>query len=270
MVDCRLEGKPSPLGEGTTQIADDSPVSPLGHRHAISGELFRRMSGAKEVSVPGSIVHLGCGSVGSKIAMHLARAGHGPFLLVDKSAFSPHNAARHALTVLGEIPGQPKASLLSREIRALGQQAKAEHVDIIDMCKSPKEDFFPRDTRLIVDSTGSAAVREMLISLAPDTVPGRVFHAALYERGQIGIVAVEGRSRNPNINDLVTLFWDERVSDEKLNSAFSSDKDALGRQEVGLGCGSHTMVMPDSRVSLFAAGMAERARGIFENHPNKK
>ena len=38
-----------------------------------------------------------CGSLGSKIAMHLGRAGFGAMTFVDNESMSPHNAARHAL-----------------------------------------------------------------------------------------------------------------------------------------------------------------------------
>ena len=225
------------------------------------------MSGGKVVSNNGPIVHIGCGSVGSKIAMHLARSGHGPFYLIDRSVFSPHNAARHALTVLSEIPGQPKASLLAEEIKLFRQKAESDCRDVIETCMSSRGDTtcFPKDTRLIIDSTGSVAVRDMLASLSAKRVPGRLFHAALYEHGKVGVMAIEGPSRNPIVNDLVIRFWDERIDNPELATRFSDDSDGLSRQDVGLGCGSHTMVMPDSRVSLFAAGMAERARHILEN-----
>ena len=109
VVECHVEDTQLPLSESAIRIRKDSPVFPLGHRHALTSNLLRRMSGGTDTMKDGPIVHIGCGSVGSKIAMHLARSGHGPFKLIDKAAFSPHNVARHALIPVSEVPGQPKA-----------------------------------------------------------------------------------------------------------------------------------------------------------------
>lgn len=267
VIECQVVDERSPFLEEAIQVRKDSPVLPLGHRHPVNSGLLRRMSGGKEDMNNGHIIHIGCGSIGSKIAIHLARSGHGPFKLIDKSAFSPHNVARHALIPIPEIPGQPKASLLAHEIKLLNLEAEPINDDIIELCKHPdnKITIFPDDSRLIIESTGSMAVREMLASLPPKKLPGRLLHGALYEQGKVAILALEGSRRNPNVNDLVIRFWDERIDNPELNSKFISSDGTLSRQETGLGCGSYTMVLPDSRISLFTAGMAERARQILEN-----
>ena len=266
VVECHVEDAQLPFSESAIRIRKDSPVFPLGHRHALTSNLLRRMSGETDTMKDGSIVHIGCGSVGSKIAMHLARSGHGPFKLVDKAAFSPHNVARHALIPVPEIPGQPKASFLSEQIKMLRTEAEPYNDDIVTLCQRSdiKTLVFPHDTRLVIESTGSMAVRELLVALSPKKLTGRLLHAALYESGRMGIMAFEGRGRNPNICDLVIRFWDERVDNRDIRSKLQIFSDAMSRQEVGLGCGSHTMVMPDTRVSLYAAGIAERARQFLE------
>ncbi len=93
VVECHVEDAKLPFAESAIRIRKDSPVFPLGHRHALTSNLLRRMSGGTDTMKDGPIVHIGCGSVGSKIAMHLARSGHGPFKLIDKAAFSPNNVA---------------------------------------------------------------------------------------------------------------------------------------------------------------------------------
>ncbi|MFX0199035.1 MAG: ThiF family adenylyltransferase [Candidatus Hodarchaeota archaeon] len=271
MIDCHIEDGRSPFLESGIRIREDSPVLSLGHRHKVNRKLLQRMSGGKEVMNRDPIVHIGCGSVGSKIAMHLARAGHGPFKLVDKEAFSPHNVARHALTPIPEFPGQPKASLLAREIELLRLEAEPINEDIIKLCKNPdnKMNPFPNDSRLVIESTGSVAVRNMLASLPDGKLGGRLLHVALYQQGKVGIMAIEGSGRNPNVNDLVIGFWDELIDDPNLRSKFSSFSGEMRREEIGLGCGSHTMVVSDTRISLFAAGIAERARQIIELENSK-
>jgi len=262
-VDCNIEKSSSQIVGLTLQINSLSPVTSIGHRHMLNKRLLRQMSGTDLYAENGPIVMIGCGSVGSKIAMHLARSGCGPFQLIDKGIFSPHNAARHALTFT-EIPLQ-KTVLLAEEINTLHQDATPLFCDVINMFDKPinESPALPPNTSLIIESTGSVAVREKLASLCPETLPGRLFHAALYEGGSAGVIAIEGTSRNPNVNDLLVKFWNERVNDDQLSSKFPKADTIGSRQDIGIGCGSHTMVMPDSRVSLYAAGMAEKARYIL-------
>lgn len=76
------------------QAGDRTPVRPAGHRQAITPTLLRRLSGDPDDDAgPIGWVQLGCGSLGSKIALHLARAGRAPSIVIDRSYFSPHNAA---------------------------------------------------------------------------------------------------------------------------------------------------------------------------------
>jgi len=271
VVECHVEDAKSPFSESAIKVKEDSPVLPLGHRHVLTSKLLRRMSGGADTMKNGTIVHLGCGSVGSKIAMHLARCGHGPFKLIDKAAFSPHNVARHALTPVPEIPGQPKASLLAEQIRMLRADAELHIEDIATLCQHSdnKTRVFPDDTRLVIESTGSMAVRELLVALPPCKLTGRLLHVALYEFGKIGLMALEGHGRNPNVSDLIVRYRDLGVKINEIGSRFQISSDSISRQEVGLGCGSHTMVMPDTRVSLYAAGMAERARQVLEGGVNQ-
>lgn len=265
-IDCILEKSPSQIaGVGLALTINSlSPVTALGHRHMLNKKLLRQMSGSDLNIENGPVVMIGCGSVGSKIAMHLARSGCGPFHLIDNGMFAPHNAARHALT-FPEIPIK-KTELLAEEINYLRQNVKFLSCDVISILDKPPNDneTIPPNASLIIETTGSIAVREKLASLSPENLPGRLFHAALYESGRIGVITIEGHLRNPNVDDLLVKFWDTRVNDEQLFLKFSKNENIAGRQDVGMGCGSYTMVMPDTRISVYAAGMAEKARHIIE------
>ena len=222
------------------------------------------MSGGTDEMEKGRIVHIGCGSVGSKIAVHLARSGLGPFKLIDSAAFSPHNVARHALLPVPELPGQPKAVLLADQIRLLRTNTEPHTDDIVTLCQQTDlKTIFPENSRLIIETTGSMAVREMLVSIPPRKLPGRLLHCALYQSGKVGLMALEGNRRNPNVSDLVVRHRDLGVDNPEIASSFQTPSDSIVRQSVGLGCGSHTMVMPDTRISLYSAGMAERARQVL-------
>jgi integrative and conjugative element protein (TIGR02256 family) len=109
-----------------------------------------------------------------------------------------------------------------------------------------------------------------LAALPPDKLPGRILHAALYQAGKVGLMTIEGNDRNPNVSDLSVQFKDMWIESEDISSAFRTSNDTVSRRDVGLGCGSYTMVMPDTRVSLYAAGMAERARQVLEGRVSQK
>ena len=66
-------------------------------RYDLHRELFSRNTGILETSLMARkrVVILGCGSVGSLVALELARAGVGGFLLVDTDVLEYHNLCRH-------------------------------------------------------------------------------------------------------------------------------------------------------------------------------
>lgn len=270
LIECKIADRTGYFPASIAMISEDSRVTPLGQRYKITKKVLRRMSGVKESMANGSIVNIGCGSVGSKIAMHLAKSGHDPFILVDNAVFSPHNTARHACVPPLEIPGIPKAALLTDEIRRMRLVAEAVVEDIVEICKGQKMSVNPLcgNNRLVIESTGSIAVRDMLASLPSGRLVGRLLHAVLYGQGKIGIMAIEGPDRSPNVNDLVLNLYDECINDAGLASVLS-EKSSVRRQEVGQGCGSQTMVMPDTRISLFASGMAQRAMQILTNNDGR-
>ena len=161
---------------------------------------------------------------------------------------------------------QPKTHLLSEEIKKFRTDAEPHHRDITAICgkSSDLKQVLPGDTRLIIETTGSNAVRELLADLPSRNLSGRILHAGLYQGGQIGLMAIEGRDRNPNLSDLTVQFHDLRIDHKDIRSRFRASSDAITRQGTGQGCGSHTMVMPDTRISMYTAGMAERARRVLE------
>lgn len=76
---------------------DRAPIRYCAIRETLGVEILRRASGADEQTPRLPWTLLGCGSVGSKIALHAARHGFGPSLFVDRAHLEPHNFARHGL-----------------------------------------------------------------------------------------------------------------------------------------------------------------------------
>lgn len=86
--------------------------------------LFSRNTGLLESSVMNtkSALIVGCGSVGSFIALELARAGVGSFILVDSDTLEIHNICRHQLGF--RDLGRYKVDAVADAIRNINPSAK--------------------------------------------------------------------------------------------------------------------------------------------------
>ncbi len=255
---------------------EDTSVQALAHHHAISRDLLGRMAGIAPAHADAPWTLVGAGSLGSKLAVHLARAGFGPAVVIDKGLLSPHNAARHALLPEGAAPQflwlGSKATSLCNALTGLNQKAEPLVENITNICGSSAMagKAWSRKTWAVVNSCASLVVRENLAATPSTTLPARVIETILYGGGRIGLVSTEGPDRNPNTGDLIAEFYALLLENEK-QAAWIFDRDnGLSRRHIGEGCGSMTMAMSDGRLSLFAAGMAEyllskRQLGLPEN-----
>lgn len=100
--------------------------------------IFSRNKGILETAVMNSkrVIILGCGSVGSLVAMELARAGVGNFVLADPDTMEYHNICRHQCGI--EDVGDLKVNALSRKLRNINPAVKIETFDGI-IQNIPKE-----------------------------------------------------------------------------------------------------------------------------------
>ncbi len=258
-------GAPKLLPEG-----EHTPVRPAGHRQAITPRLLRRLSDDwDDDSDQIRWVQLGCGSLGSKIALHLARAGRAPSIVIDRSYFSPHNAARHALT---PRPGQmqiswlgDKAAALAEAIKGLGQHAEPVIGDIVAITRD-KERGRERLSRKGHGRSSTRrpplTVREALASIPGGIEIPRVVETVLFAAGRLGVVTVEGARRNPDSLDLMAETYKLVREQKALRALMFAEGAGLMRQSIGEGCGSATMPLADARVSMLAAPMAEIVVGL--------
>ena len=236
-------------------------VRAASHRHSISRELLARMAGLEPTAERPSWTLVGAGSLGSKIALHLARTGNGPSAVVDRSRMAPHNAARHALIpATGEMEmvwTDAKARLLSEALSGLNQTLTPIVANVIRMLMSGKDArrAWSGKSWAVLNATASPVVREALG--ASDAIPTRVVETSLFAGGTVGAITVEGPDRNPGTTDLMAEFYAILQEHPNLGSDVFDHDDSVSRQSTGQGCGSLTMTMSDSRLSLFAAGMSE-------------
>ncbi len=88
--------------------------------------IFSRNKGILETDVMAKkkVIILGCGSVGSLVAMELARAGIGNFLLADPDIVEYHNICRHQCGI--EDVGDLKINALERRLKSINPNIHIE------------------------------------------------------------------------------------------------------------------------------------------------
>lgn len=242
--------------EGRTTLVD----GPDGKRvraakevDRLSPELLRSISGTPDY---GSFAMIGCGSVGSKTALHLARAGACITALSDNRSLLPHNMARHAL--VREPLQRPKAEELAVELCPLGQRPSIYLGDVSRDIIHPqaRAKIAPPGTATLVNTTASLIVRESLSLVSKDDLPARMTEVALFGRGRGGFILMEGPRRNPTLADLEVVMSAE-VNPEERTLLFDP-KFGLTEVQIGDGCGSLTMRSTDMRLSAMTALAVEQ------------
>lgn len=156
-------GKVLPLGtepdrEGFCGVVNETSITFYWKGNEINTEsyglyqsIFSRNKGILETDVMNKkcAVILGCGSVGSLVAMELARTGVGHFVLVDADTLEYHNLCRHQCGI--EDVGDLKVNALRRkllninpnaDIRTFGGIVQNIPKEILDEMCVPKETIF--------------------------------------------------------------------------------------------------------------------------------
>ncbi|WP_022954809.1 ThiF family adenylyltransferase [Leucothrix mucor] len=236
-------------------ISNNTVVRPAQLTDQCSPRLLQAVSG-KKVEVPVRLALLGCGSLGSKIGLHLAKTGGYQFELVDNDYFSSHNNARHGLIVPNfSSLCTSKAELLSREMTNLNVFSKSIDEDIRAM--NEKEGFsLNKKTEYTLDTTASLSVRYCL-SHHCNTLPGRLIQSTLYGKSTVGIVAIEGENRSVRCDDIAAFTNTLCIDHPQIKQAmYGGNGPELNH--FGEGCGSVTTIMNDTDISLMSAAAASR------------
>lgn len=238
-------------GRELKRTLPDCKVGMLSHVSMESPELLQRISGTKinkDETKP--IALLGCGSMGSKVGMHLARNGNGPFRCIDNDLFLPHNNARHALTFT--YP-ENKAELMALSISNIGR-IKAEAV------KENALNIGYSNSRIIIDTAASLSVRNFLMS-RPDLPP--IISCSLYRKGRCGLLLIENKERTSRLTTIWAYLYHTSLADTEIRKTLFSQN--LEGVLIGQSCSSQTLVVDDARISLMAATMSLRIQGVLEN-----
>lgn len=240
-------------------------LSPLTRRKAVSISCLPR------VSSTGKVMVLGCGALGSKLALHLARSGYTDLTLVDEDRLAPHNMVRHAL--LPESIGINKAEALRAEIDAMfrcdsGTSPAAMQVSALTFLTDEK--CLPKDHQWILDSTASPVVMN---ALSESTTLGLAACCRCYltDGGHLGVLMAEGSQRNPRLDDMLVHLFDLSIGDRDLSKWLKVNRrpsrgilDPANEEiAIGVGCSSDTMKLSDDAISVHAGVMSLAIKGLL-------
>lgn len=226
-----------------------------------SPQLMRRTSGLKESATGTVSTFVGCGSLGSKLMLHTARAGHAPELLIDKAMFAPHNSARHTLHPFDAHELEAKSAQLAKVIRGYrdGKMPVYFPGDVQDIPINQCSQFFSNSSSIIINTTGSAGVRKFL---ADADVRARVVEVCAMNLGKVGLFTLEGSDRNPSTMDVVTFAYEQLRIKGLLDVSDPVNPNLL---QIGIGCNSVTLRVSDARLSLIASGAGQALLDLYEN-----
>lgn len=231
---------------------------PFGLRYDTTPELLMATSGTSFPYKERRIAVMGCGSVGSKIVMHLGKAGFGNFDLYDKSYLSPHNLARLGIVNQRHVCGITKSMAVKTELKMLSHDDVTEKcTDIVTLLANQDGLQLNDNASLLLDATASPVVHDALCRGKITPSDAVVSQTSFLAGGRLAYLAVEGGDRNPDIEDIKTSFWRcWAYADDAKHSIWPSEN-SLKNLRVGEGCESLTMIMSDMQASVASAGMAQ-------------
>lgn len=248
------------------ELAPTDVAISLGHREPLTPEFARALSAAEKVKRLDRPLVVGCGAIGSKVALHLAKAGFVAQRLVDHASLTPHHVVRHGLT--GDYLGKSKAEGVRDAIVGLypGQrELGAEFLSgsFADLVADPTK---LEDRTILIDATASSSVQNQLIHAS---VPAdvHVCRIEIADQGRLGILAYEGAGRNPRLDDLQLQLFDLARTEPTVSAwlrTHAKDQPSFEDIGIGLGCSSATLRLADDVVSHHAAAFSRALRRLAD------
>ncbi|HJV88290.1 MAG TPA: hypothetical protein VJ698_22665 [Noviherbaspirillum sp.] len=230
------------------------PASTVTMIEPVSASLLRRTSGLKETDQGLIVTHVGCGSLGSKIILHTARAGYQTRLIVDDTYFAAHNSARHVLHPLNAMTLESKTIQVAQLVaQYTGSHPFTYEGKVQDLPMQDQNAKLALDSpnSIVVNTTGSTVVRQYLAS---SDISARVVEGCAMNLGEIGVMSIEGSERNPSTVDLISMAYEVLRQSELLTVPDNTNTNLL---RIGVGCNSVTLPMSDARISLIASGIGQ-------------
>jgi hypothetical protein len=171
-------------------------------------------------------VLVGAGSLGSQVAVGLAREGAFSWTIVDHDYLLPHNLARHAL--FSNEVGAPKALALARQIAGLLHEPFVPLLcDVTNPDEGSREVLATRltEAEIIIDASASVAVSRYLADM-PDSGARRLctfFNPA----GTSVVLLVESADRSITLRDLEAQYHHLLVTESLLATHLQTEHEGV-------------------------------------------
>lgn len=232
------------------KLISNIPITFQAHNQPLTTQKARQISGYSNF-IEGRAVTFGCGALGSKVVMHLARSGQTNLTLIDPDYLSPHNLVRHSSGA--EYIGSNKAFALAESIKKMYPNEKLSLVD----GPSFKSGYFEKKETFdkcnwVLDFTASETFFNKLV-LTKSIEKPQLFSAGISDFGNLAVLLKEGKHRNPRVDDLQAYLYSKSISDKKISDWLKREQNALTNTNltvrVGVGCNSETTILSDEKIS---------------------
>jgi integrative and conjugative element protein (TIGR02256 family) len=246
-------------------INKESKVYILENRKPVDIKLAKELSDLKSVLFNKKSVFIGCGAVGSKLIMHLAKSGLSNYEIIDEDKLSPHNLIRHAL--LANSTGKYKAEATKEEIENIFYSDKS---NLSIASKNIKGEKYlqsltitkAKEISTVIDTTASNSFQLFLSDYEFNSKTTCIRCEIAFD-GKLGILKIEGDKRAPRLDDL-NIYLIDLAIDNSLISSWLLDFD-LKRQNgnfefeeinVGVSCNSNTLKLSDDIISFHTSAFS--------------
>jgi len=255
-------------------IKSDARVITLMHRHPLTLSRAQDISSQTDSREIGKIMFIGCGAIGSKLIMHMARSGQCKMTLVDNAELSPHNLVRHAL--LSDSLGKNKAQALKSSIDSIFSSDDTKNVvavedSALDILIGKKRELM-NGHNWIVDCSASSMIMNALCMTETPVSP-RICRSEITDDGRIGLLSIEGPKRNPRIDDIQIILFSLSIENQSLSEWLKRNKAARTTEigstlediNIGFSCSSETLKLHDDIVSMHSSSFANGFRNISQS-----
>lgn len=232
-------------------IPGDATVFFASHSQPLTAQKAKDISGFYG-NMPGLSLVAGCGALGSRVVLHLQKSGTGSFFLYDPDRLAPHNFVRHPLSA--KYLNRNKASALAEEGRRIIPELASFGINV-EATEEAFKLFGSLIPEWILDFTASTSFGHVLTKGAvnPST---KVARALISDFGNLGLMYIEGKGRNPRIDDLEVSVYDAAMNSTNLASWLKREAglpEKTSSVYTGIGCASETTVLADDILALHAS-----------------
>jgi molybdopterin/thiamine biosynthesis adenylyltransferase len=140
-----------------------SKIRKIRIERADSGRIFNRGGlGISDSLISGSVAILGCGSLGSQLAVALSKSGISDFLLVDKEELEPANVGRHICGLNDAIRHLPKSQTVKDYLLAQLPNIRCQAIQEDILSYLEREESALNRYSLIIVAVGDMAIERRL------------------------------------------------------------------------------------------------------------